>query len=186
MRLSNLIPLAVFVVISLALGVGLTLKPREIPSALIDQPLADFDLPPLEGRDKGDGGGLSRDDLATGEVALVNYFATWCGPCRVEHPLLMDVAKSGAVPIHAINHKDRQSAAVTWLRELGDPYTKVGADPAGRTGIDWGVYGLPETFVIDGRGNIKLKHVGPLSRRDLDEKVLPCVEKLQRDPDQTC
>lgn len=186
METKHLIPLGVFLLIAVALGVGLTLKPKEIPSAMIDQPVRAFDLPALENRTKNPGRGLALADISAGQVTLVNFFATWCGPCRVEHPLWMDVARQGEVPIHAINYKDIAENAATWLRELGDPYDRVGVDLKGRTGFDWGVYGMPETFVIDGQGRIKLKHIGPISRDILDQRILPCVNSLKADAQATC
>ncbi len=174
-RLEFILPVAAFLIIGGFLYVGLSLNPREIPSALISQPVPEFDLPPIEGR----GRGLASADLA-GEVSLVNFFASWCGPCRVEHPLLMRLAEDGIVPIHGINYKDRPKDVVRWFADLGDPYDRIGADLQGRVGIDWGVYGIPETFVIDRQGRIVYKHIGPLTPRDLKEKILPLVEELRR------
>ena len=123
----------------------------------------------------------SRGDMEgfRGKVILVNVWATWCVPCRVEMPLLVDLAETGTVPIYGINHRDPPEAALAFLRELGDPYTRIGADRNGRVSIDWGVYGLPETFVIDSDGRIAYKHVGPFDRRALDEEILPVVRRLQ-------
>ena len=176
MRLTHILPLVVFAVVALALGIGLTLNPRIIPSALIDKPVPEFSLPPVDGRPDG----LAAGDLRTGEVAIVNIFASWCGPCRVEHPLLMDVARSGEVPVHGINYKDLPRNAVAWLKRFGDPYQRVGSDRDGRVSIDWGVYGIPETFVVDRDGRIAYKHVGPMTRDDMDEKILKKVRELQR------
>ncbi len=170
------VPLAVALVIGLLLFKGLPLDPSNIPSALIAAPVPEFSLPPLEGRERG----LSSADLTTGEVSLVNIFASWCGPCRVEHPLLMRLSAEGIVPVHGINYKDRPADAAGWLAELGDPYTLIGADRDGRVSIDWGVYGVPETFVIDRQGRIVYKHIGPISPRDLEEKILPLVESLRQ------
>lgn len=151
------LPLAIFLVMAAFLGVGLFLDPREIPSVLIGKPVPDFDLPPVQGRKLG----LATSDLK-GEVTVVNFFASWCTACRAEHPLLMRLAASGIVPIHGINYKDQPADAVRWLASLGDPYTRTGADIDGRVGIDWGVYGMPETFVIDKDGIIAYKHIGPI------------------------
>ena len=175
MRLTHILPLVLFAVVALALGTGLTLDPRIIPSALIDKPVPEFSLPPVDGRPNG----LAAGDLRTGEVAIVNIFASWCGPCRIEHPLLMDVARSGEVPVHGINYKDLPRNAVAWLKRFGDPYQRVGSDRDGRVSIDWGVYGIPETFVVDRDGHIAYKHVGPMTRDDMDEKILKAVRELQ-------
>jgi cytochrome c biogenesis protein CcmG/thiol:disulfide interchange protein DsbE len=175
MRLTHILPLVLFAVVALALGIGLTLNPRIIPSALIDKPIPEFTLPPVDGRPNG----LAASDLRTGEVAIVNIFASWCGPCRVEHPLLMEIARSGEVPVHGINYKDLPRNAVAWLKQYGDPYQRVGSDRDGHVSIDWGVYGVPETFVIDREGRIAYKHVGPIMRDDLDNKILKKVRELQ-------
>lgn len=109
----------------------------------------------------------------------MNVWASWCVPCRVEMPLLVDLAATGMVPIHGINYKDAPEAALGFLAELGNPYTRIGADRQGRVSIDWGVYGLPETFVVDAQGRIAYKHVGPFDRRALEEDILPVVRRLQ-------
>lgn len=175
-RLRFMLPVAVFLVIGGFLYVGLSLNPGNIPSALISEPVPEFSLPPLEGYERG----LSSEDLGHGEVSLVNVFASWCGPCRVEHPLLMRLDAEGIVPVYGINYKDRPKDAVAWLAELGDPYTLIGADRDGRVSIDWGVYGVPETFVIDRQGRIAYKHIGPIMPRDLNDKILPLIERLSR------
>lgn len=166
MRPSVWLPLAVFVAIVIALAVGLGLNPREIPSALIDKPAPDFDLPPL----LADGDGLATADLATGEVVLVNIFASWCAPCRIEHPFLEKLAARG-ITIHAIAYKDDPAATRAMLEELGNPYSRIGVDRDGRAGIELGVYGVPETFVISGDGRIRYKHVGPILPINQDQIV---------------
>lgn len=178
------LPLFVFILIGVALAVGLTLNPREIPSALIGRPVPEFALPPVQGRQQG----LSSLDLKSGEVSLVNVFASWCLPCRIEHPFLLQLQKSGVAPLHGLNYKDEPSAVAKWLVELGDPFSRTGADRDGRVSIDWGVYGVPETFVVDGRGQIRCKHIGPLSEHDLRNKILPLVEDLKagRESKVTC
>lgn len=173
-RWGYLLPLALFAVIAVFLGVGLTLNPREIPSPLLGKPVPEFALPPVQGRTLG----LASADLR-GEVSLVNVFASWCIACRDEHPLWMRIAAQGAVPLHGLNYKDRPADAAKWLGELGDPYARTGADLNGRVGIDWGVYGVPETFVVDKRGVIRHKIIGAVNRQILDEKLLPLVRKLQ-------
>ena len=174
-----LIPLALFAAVGAFLAVGLTRDPQKLPSALIDKPAPEFSLPPLAGRAAAGGDGLSRADLAGGSgPVLVNVFASWCVPCRIEHPLLARLAEQGAT-VHAINYKDKPEDAAAWLKELGDPYREIGADRDGRVGIEWGVYGVPETFVVDKAGNIVHKHVGPLMARDLERTILPLLEKLK-------
>ena len=164
-----------FLVVGIGLGIGLTRDPSTLPSALIGKPVPTFDLPPLEaaGAEKP---GLSSIDL-TGKVQLVNVFASWCGPCRVEHPILMKLAKDG-MPVQALNYKDKPADAARFLAELGDPYEKIGTDRDGRVGIEWGVYGVPETFVVDAKGIIRHKHVGLLQARDVDE-LMTIIENLR-------
>jgi len=174
-RLTNFAPLAVFAMLVIVFAIGLTLDPREIPSPLIGKPVPAFDLPPVKGRKLG----LSTANLR-GEVSLVNVFASWCTACRQEHPLLMKLRAEGTVPIHGLNYKDKPDDAGKWLNELGDPYTRTGADINGRVGIDWGVYGVPETFVIDREGRIAYKHIGPLTPEALRKKILPLVSELRR------
>ena len=173
-RLFYLLPLAVFLGVAVYFAIGLTKDPRLIPSALIDQPVPDFDLPPLlTGKP-----GLKTADLK-GEVALVNVFASWCVPCRVEHPLLMRLAKEATVPIHGLNWKDKRHDATAWLEELGDPFSRIGFDGDNKTGIDWGVYGVPETYVIDREGRIRYKHVGPMFEETWKDILEPLIRELK-------
>lgn len=174
MSYRHLIPFALFVVIAVALGVGLTLKPKEIPSVLIGKPVPEFILPPVEGRTSG----LQTSDLHSGEVQVVNVFASWCLPCRAEHPFLMELSKSGKVTLSGINYKDRPDKAKKWLDEVGDPFERTGADRSGRVSIDWGVYGIPETFIVDGDGNIRMKYVGPLNNEDRIRSFLSCLDQI--------
>ena len=169
-----MLPLSAFIAIAVLLAIGLTMDPRKVPSPLIDKPVPVFELPPVQGRKLG----LASGDLK-GQVSLVNVFASWCVACRQEHPLLMELSKQGFVPIHGLNYKDKPDEAAGWLDARGDPYTRTGADVNGRAGIDWGVYGVPETFVIDKNGNIAYKHIGPISEQDWVEKIRPLVEKLK-------
>jgi len=173
-RLIAMVPLGIAALLGAAFYWGLWNKDDRLPSTLIGRSVPEFALPPIEGR----ADGLSTADLR-GEVSIVNVWASWCVPCRVEMPLLVDLAETGTVPIHGINHKDAPEAALGFLAELGDPYTRIGADRNGRASIDWGVYGLPETFVIDGEGRIAYKHVGPFDRRALEDEILPVVRRLQ-------
>jgi cytochrome c biogenesis protein CcmG/thiol:disulfide interchange protein DsbE len=174
-RLIFILAPAVFAVLAAVLAWQLlTGAPDKVPSALIDKPIPQFDLPPIPGWEKG----LSSADIEGGGVSLLNVFASWCGPCRVEHPLLMDIASLDLLPIWGLNYKDQPKDAARWLNGLGDPYTRIGSDLGGRVGIDWGVYGVPETFVIDDRGRIVYKHIGVLTRIDWDEKILPLITGL--------
>lgn len=167
-------PLALFLGMAVLFGIGLTLNPREVPSPLIEKAVPQFRLEAVKGRSLG----LASSDLQ-GEVSLVNVFASWCTACRDEHPLWMQLSAAGSVPLHGLNYKDRPDDAARWLDELGDPYTRTGADLNGRVGIDWGVYGVPETFIIDKRGVIRHKVIGAVTRKSLEEKVMPLVRKLQ-------
>jgi len=175
-RFGYLIPVAVFVIIGIGLGIGLTRDPSTLPSALIDKPVPTFDLPPIKaaGFEKP---GLASDDL-TGKVQLVNIFASWCGPCRVEHPFLMRMARDGIV-VQGFNYKDTPEDAARFLTELGDPYEKIGADRNGRAGIEWGVYGVPETFIIDAEGKIRHKHVGPITTAGQVDELMTIIESIQ-------
>ena len=172
-RLVHYAPLLAFVVLLLFLAIGLTLKPREVPSPLVGKPVPRFNLPPVKGRTLG----LSSEDLK-GTVSLVNVFASWCVACREEHPLLMELKRGGVVPIHGLNYKDRPEDAARWLDGLGDPYTRACADTDGRVAIDWGVYGVPETFVVDADGIVRFKLIGPMTREVLNQTILPLIVQL--------
>ncbi len=178
MRLSYVLPVATFVGLTAVFGFYLyQMGPggkdiSVVPSALIDKPAPEFSLPPIEGRNDG----FASSDLA-GKVSLVNVFASWCLPCRVEHPILMRLADEG-VPIFGINIRDKPEDARRFLDQLGNPYRRIGADNNGRVSIDWGVYGYPETFIVDRGGRIRYKKIGPIMPRDLDEKIRPILERL--------
>lgn len=174
-RLVYAAPVAGFVGLSAVLGWGLTRDPRELPSTLIGRSVPKFSLPPVQGRSLG----LSSDDLR-GEVSLVNFFASWCVACRAEHPLLIAMARSGAVPVHGINYKDAPADAARWLDTLGDPYKRTGADRDGRVGIEWGLYGVPETYVVSADGRVIYKLAGPLTEQIRDATILPLIERLRR------
>ena len=174
-RRGALLPVAVFLALVAFLAIGLTLNPREVPSPLIGKPVPAFDLPPVKGRTLG----LASADLGKGEVSLVNVFASWCVACRAEHHVLMDLKAQERVPIHGLNYKDQPDDAARWLAEWGDPYTRTGADVDGRVGIDWGVYGVPETFVIGPDGRIAYKHIGPITPEFVSERLMPMVERLR-------
>ena len=170
-----IVALIVFGAIGILLAYGLGLDPKRIPSPLIGRLVPTFELPPVKGRTLG----LSSENLK-GEVSLVNVFASWCAACLVEHPLFMRLKQDNAVPIHGLNYKDAPDDAAAWLARYGDPYTRTGADRDGRVGIDWGVYGVPETFVIDRDGRIAYKFIGPLSDKDVNETLLPLLERLRQ------
>ena len=167
-------PLAIFAIVGVFHGVGLTLNPREIPSPLVGKPVPQFQLAAVKGRRLG----LATGDLR-GEVSMVNVFASWCTACREEHPLWMALARQGIAPVHGLNYKDAPDDAARWLDELGDPYLRTGADRDGRVGIDWGVYGVPETYVVDRHGVIRDKVIGAITPRIVEERLLPLVRRLQ-------
>jgi cytochrome c biogenesis protein CcmG/thiol:disulfide interchange protein DsbE len=170
-----LLPLAVFVVLVIFLGIGLGLNPREVPSPLIGKPAPAFKLAQLHESGKV----LGREDML-GKVWLLNVWASWCVSCREEHPILVELSKRNVVPIYGLNYKDKQDEALGWLKQFGDPYTASIVDRDGRVGIDYGVYGVPETFVIDKAGFIRYKQIGPVTPQALKDKILPLVRQLQQ------
>ncbi len=174
MRFAYLVPLAAFIAITIIFAWGMSRDPKAIPSTLIDKPVPQFSLPPVKGRTLG----LSSNDL-TGEVSLVNVFASWCVACREEHPIFMQMKSDAVVPIHGLNYKDHPDNAARWLNTMGDPYTRTGADISGRVAIDWGVYGVPETFVIAKDGRIAYKHIGAVTPKVVDETLLPLIRRLR-------
>lgn len=169
-----LLPLVVFAVLVGFLAVGLTLNPREVPSPLVGKPAPAFRLPQLHEQDKT----FSPTDM-TGQVWLLNVWASWCGGCKEEHPVLMRMAKAGDVPIYGMDYKDRRDEALMWLRRHGNPYPLTAVDEAGRVGINYGVYGVPETYVIDKQGVIRFKQIGPLDDELVAKTILPLVKELQ-------
>ncbi len=171
--LKFLIPLAVFVVLVGFLGVGLKLDPREVPSPLIGKPAPAFELTRLDQPEVK----IRRDELL-GKVWVLNVWASWCAPCREEHPLVVAFAKKKLAPVYGLNYKDQRSAGLGFLRQLGDPYEASLFDADGRVGIDYGVYGVPETFVVDKQGIIRFKHIGPLNPDVLRDKIEPLVKEL--------
>lgn len=175
--LRYLIPLGLFLVLVVFLAIGLTRGDNrdKLPSALLNKPAPTFRLPQLEDPAKT----FSAEEMR-GKVWLMNVWASWCIACRDEHPFLLEYAKSGVVPIYGFNYKDRREDALSWLDELGDPYVLSAADLDGRVGIDWGVYGAPETYVIDKSGTVRLRHVGAITPDIWSEKVLPLVQELNR------
>lgn len=176
-----LLPLIIFGALAGLFLFQLTMgnDPQTIPSALINKPAPEFSLNAVEGISK-DGSpvpGFSREDLI-GKVSVVNVFASWCGPCRQEHPLLEDLAKVDGIQLLGINYKDKPENARRFLGSLGNPYTHIGADGAGRAAIDWGVYGVPETFIVDRDGTIRYKFIGPLGPTSYKEVFLPELNKV--------
>lgn len=173
-RLIFLTPVLLFVVVAgyFAWSLRPGHDPRLLPSALLDKPAPTFDMPTLSGQ-----GRLSRDALL-GQPVLVNIFASWCAPCRIEHPLLMRLARQEGVPLFGIAYKDKPEDSARFLAELGDPYRAVGIDREGRVGLDFGVYGVPETYVLDRDGTIRRRHVGPLSQAVIDRDILPLLRQL--------
>lgn len=168
-----ILPLAIFVVLVGFLAAGLRLNPREVPSPLIGKPAPSFSVPQLHAAQTV----ITPADLK-GKVWLFNVWASWCVSCRQEHPVLMELAKRGTLPIIGLDYKDEREAGIAWLQEHGDPYLLSAYDRTGRVGIDYGVYGVPETFLIDKSGTIRYKHIGPLSQKVLDEKILPLAKEL--------
>ena len=168
-----LLPLGLFLVLAFFLAVGLKLDPREVPSPLVGKPAPGFQAPAL-GRPEIT---IKRDDLL-GKVWLLNVWASWCGACRDEHPVLVEFARRKLVPIYGLNYKDKREDGLGWLTQFGNPYTESVFDPEGRIGIDYGVYGVPETFVIDREGVIRYKHIGPITPEVLRDKLEPLLRKL--------
>jgi len=174
-KLRLLLPLAVFIVLMVFLYVGLFRDPREVPSPLVGQPAPTFTLAQLHAPDKQ----LSTADMK-GQVWLLNVWASWCVSCRVEHPLLVELSKANIVPVIGLNYKDRNELGKQWLAQNGDPYRLSVVDADGRVGIDFGVYGVPETFVIDKSGMIRYKQIGPITTEALEKTILPLVRQLQK------
>jgi cytochrome c biogenesis protein CcmG/thiol:disulfide interchange protein DsbE len=169
-----LLPLGIFGALVALLFAGLYLNPREVPSPLIDKPAPEFSLPQLHEPEKT----LSRQDLL-GKVYLLNVWASWCVSCRDEQPVLMRLAQTKQVEMYGFNYKDQRDEALRWLKMFGDPFIASISDMDGRVGIDWGVYGVPETFLVDQQGIIRYKHIGPVSQADLDTILLPKLRELQ-------
>jgi cytochrome c biogenesis protein CcmG, thiol:disulfide interchange protein DsbE len=176
-RLLYLLPLLAFAALAGYFYMSLSGDPSVLPSAMIDQPTPDFRLDGIA-----EGGHLAPADFK-GRVVLINFFASWCAPCREEHALLMQLSDRLKVPLYGIDYKDRPADGGAFLHSFGDPYRAVGDDRDGRVGIDFGVYGVPETYVIDKAGRIRLRHVGPLTPADIAHEIAPLVDTLQRAPD---
>jgi cytochrome c biogenesis protein CcmG/thiol:disulfide interchange protein DsbE len=169
------IPFGIFVALVVMLGVGLSLNPREVPSPFIGKPAPDFRLPHLQDPAKS----FSPAEVK-GRVWVLNVWASWCAPCRDEHPLMTALARSGLAPVVGLNYKDKREDAMRWLGQYGDPFLVSVSDIDGRVGIDYGVYGVPETYVIDKQGVIRYKRVGPVTPDILKEKIAPLIAELNR------
>jgi len=172
-RLWFLIPLAAFFALAIVLAVGLKRDPREVPSPLIDKPAPKFTLARLDDAAKT----VRLEDLK-GKVFILNVWASWCVACREEHPVLVDFAKKRVVPVYGLNYKDTRPDANAWLARFGNPYDASFFDEDGRVGLDFGVYGVPETFIVDGNGVIRMKHIGPITPEVLANKIEPLLRKL--------
>jgi cytochrome c biogenesis protein CcmG/thiol:disulfide interchange protein DsbE len=170
-----LLPLGIFIVLVAFLAIGLNLNPREVPSPLVGKPAPAFTLPQLHQPEAT----FAPKDLQ-GKVWLLNVWASWCVSCRQEHPILVDLAKRNIVPIYGLNYKDPREDALRWLKQFGDPYVLSIADVEGRVGIDYGVYGVPETYVIDKAGVIRFKQIGPVTQDVLEKTILPLIRELQK------
>jgi cytochrome c biogenesis protein CcmG/thiol:disulfide interchange protein DsbE len=176
------VPLLIFATIAIIFGIALQSgDPSKLPSALIGKAAPAINLPPVP--ELADDRGRPVPGFATanlsGKPAVVNFWASWCVPCVQEHPLLVEIARRAGVPVHGINYKDQAVAARRFLGRYGNPFTMVGQDVDGRAAIEWGVYGMPETFVVDGKGTIVYKHVGPITKETLESRVLPAIERAK-------
>jgi cytochrome c biogenesis protein CcmG/thiol:disulfide interchange protein DsbE len=168
------LPFAIFLALLAFMAAGLRLNPREVPSPYIGKPAPAFTLAQLQEPGKSVGSQEMR-----GKVWLLNVWASWCAACRVEHPVLMDMARAGKMHLVGLNYKDERDNGLQWLAQHGDPYVASAFDPDGRVGLDYGVYGVPETFVIDKRGIVRLKHLGPLTDEFVNKTLLPLLEELE-------
>jgi cytochrome c biogenesis protein CcmG, thiol:disulfide interchange protein DsbE len=183
-RMGRLVwPLAIFCILAAIFAYGLrTGDPQRLPSALIGKPVPIMTLPALEGlTDAGRSiGGFDSADLAKGEVSIVNFWASWCGPCVQEHPFLVALKERTGAPLFGINYKDQPASARRFLGRYGNPFAAVGVDTTGRPAIEWGVYGMPETFIVNGKGQIVYKHVGPISAKALEDKIIPAIQAARK------
>jgi len=171
-----LLPLAIAGGVIAFLAIGLTMDPSKVPSPLIDRPTPTFELPTVANPDAT----LTSARFGEHPVSLFNVWASWCVACREEHPLLMRLSRETDLPIYGLNYKDRRDEARAWLARYGDPYRVSAFDGEGKVGVDWGVYGVPETFVVDGEGTIRYKHIGPITEQAWRETIQPIVQRLRR------
>lgn len=170
------LPLLIFILIFILLWRGLTLHPSQVPSPLINKSIPTFELPVLNGNKT-----LSNKDFI-GHVSLLNVWATWCYACEEEHAVLVELAKTHAVTFYGLDYKDDRSSATTWLKQRGNPYTLIGFDRSGQAAIDWGVYGTPETFIIDKKGIIRYKQIGPITAEVWTNELEPIIRQLKNEP----
>ena len=173
--MKRFLPIIIFLLLAVLLGIGLTLDPKKVPSPLIGKAAPAFELPRLKQPEEKLG-----TDSFRGKVTLLNVWATWCVSCRAEHEVLTAIAKTGKVDIYGLNYKDKREDAIKWLQVYGDPYVASAFDADGRVGIDWGVYGTPETFVIDKQGIIRHKVIGPVTVEIWQQELLPLINKLEQ------
>jgi len=173
MKTRLLWPLGIFLVLVAFLALGLKLDPREVPSPLVGKPAPAFSAPSLAAPDRV----LRKEDML-GKVWMLNVWASWCSACREEHPILVEYSRAGGVPVYGLNYKDKREDGLRWLKQRGDPYVDTVFDADGRIGIDFGVYGVPETFIIDRAGVIRYKQIGPITPQVLREKIEPLLKKL--------
>jgi len=175
-------PLAIFSVLALLFALALRSgDPSRLPSALIGRPAPEIAFPPLEGLSDGVRpiGGFSTTDLAKGHVSVVNFWASWCAPCVQEHPQLVALKQRTGVRLYGVNYKDQAANARRFLGRYGNPFAAVGVDTAGRAAIEWGVIAMPETFIVDGKGVIVYKHVGPISPEALETTIIPAIRAAE-------
>lgn len=170
-----LLPIVAAIGIVVVLGWGLTMDPHKVPSALIGEPAPSFRVPMLLKPEAT----FTEQRFTKHEVSLFNVWASWCVACRAENALLMRVAENTDVPIYGLNYKDTRANARAWLERFGNPYTAIAFDPKGKVGFDWGVYGVPETYIVDGNGIIRYKHIGPITWEDWRETIWPIIQRLR-------
>lgn len=170
-----LLPLGIFIVLVALLAVGLNLNPREVPSPLVGKPAPAFSVPQLH-----EAGQTFSPKEMLGKVWLLNVWASWCVSCREEHPILVEFAKTGTTPLIGLNYKDKREDGQRWLARFGNPYLLSAFDGDGRVGIDYGVYGVPETYLIDKAGVIRFKQIGPVTPEVLENKIMPLVRELNQ------
>ena len=175
MKVSRLVPLALFAALAGLLYTGLQRNPSLVASPLVGRPLPSFVLPGVRG-------GELRPETFPDEPSLLNVWASWCAACRAEHPLLVRLADTGEVPVYGLNYKDEREDAAGWLDRFGDPYRLSGHDRDGKVGLELGVYGVPETFIVDRKGRIAYKHIGPIGEKDWEDTIRPLLARLRNEP----
>ncbi len=179
----QVVPFLIFICMAGLFGFALmTSDPSKLPSALIGRPVPVTTFAPVEGLLAAGtpAPGFASSDLGKGGVSVVNFWAAWCAPCVQEHPMLVELSKVSGIKVYGVNYKDQPDAARRFLGRFGNPFSAVGADTSGRGAIEWGVYGMPETFVVDGQGKIAYKHVGPITQDSLEKKLIPAIEAAKR------